>query len=109
MQAFDIVVNKADWGPNLHYGGGNLYRAYDVILENVGGIDIRSLSTEGGIVLLYAFIEYDDAAYQTEREQKQLPFMTTVSGMGSDFGLRMEFSISRNALLMAKTEHGWDA
>ncbi len=109
VQAFDLEVNKTDWGPNLHYGGNNVYRAYDIAPENVGGIDIRSLSTEGGAVLMYAFVDYDDDAYQTEGERKQLPFMTTVSNMGSNFGLRLEFSINRSSLLITETENGWDA
>ncbi len=109
VQAFDLVINKTDWGTNLHYGGGNVYRAYTILPENVGGIDIPLLSAEGGAVLLYAFIDYEDAAYQTEDELKQLPFLTTVNNMGLRFGLKMEFSISRSSLLLAETEHGWDA
>lgn len=40
IRSFELEVFKNDWGQNLHYNGGNVYRAYTIPTDSVGSIDV---------------------------------------------------------------------
>ncbi|WP_273567987.1 hypothetical protein [Maribacter halichondriae] len=94
VKAFELIVNKSDWMRNLHYGGGNVYRAFEILPESIGNIDLYSFNQGGGTVLLYGLIEYSGDTHGAQQERKPLPFMTSVNKGADYFGLKLEFSLA---------------
>jgi hypothetical protein len=101
---YEFTVFTSDWGNNLHYGSGNIFRAYTVTEEDAGGTDIVHFFNEGGAILVYANANH--AGGGSLGSWHNLPYMyRSLDGIG----LRIFYMFSRGQLGITRTTNGWDA
>jgi hypothetical protein len=104
VKTYEFTVNKADWGSNLHYGSGNIFRAYTVTEEDAGGTDIAHFFLEGGAILVYANAHHINGG--SLGSWHNLPYMyRSVDGIG----IRIIHMFSRRQLGITRTTNGWDS
>ncbi|HPE83706.1 MAG TPA: hypothetical protein PLV43_08315 [Aequorivita sp.] len=97
VSSYTFSVNRSDWGDNLHYGGNNIFRAFNVSPELLGGNDMAATLNNGGSVLIYS----DGGVVQ---RLLALPFSFSNSGIG----IKLNAAINSSDLLISKTTNGWD-
>jgi hypothetical protein len=101
---YEFTVSASDWGNNLHYGSSNIFRAYTISPENVGGINVISFFNNGGAILVYANAHHTDGG--SLGGWHNLPYMyQSVDGIG----VKILYLISRGQLAIARTTSGWDS
>ncbi len=101
---FEFTVSASDWGNNLHYGSGNIFRAYSIPPENVGGIDVVSFFNNGGAIVVYANAHHTDGG--SLGGWHNLPYMYRSV---DEIGVKILYLISRGALAITRTTNGWDS
>ena len=104
VKTYEFTVATDDWGSNLHYGSGNIFRAYTVTEEDVGGMDIVHFFHEGGAILVYANAHHTNGG--SLGSWHNLPYMyRSVDGIG----IRIVHFFSRGQLGITRTTNGWDS
>lgn len=97
VSSYSFSVNRQDWGDNLHYGESNIFRAFNIPSDLIGGYDMSSVIAQGGAVLLYS----DGGVIN---RQTAIPFSFTYEGIG----IKLNAAINSNDLLISKTTNGYD-
>jgi hypothetical protein len=104
VKTYEFTVFATDWGSNLHYGSNNIFRAYTVTEEDVGGTDILHFFQEGGAILVYANAHHTGGG--SLGSWHNLPYMyRSIDGIG----IRIFHMFSRGQLGITRTTNGWDA
>tara|TARA_R110002050_G_scaffold20308_2_gene57553 strand:+ start:1029 stop:1718 length:690 start_codon:yes stop_codon:yes gene_type:complete len=110
VKHYDFVIANTDWSTNLHFGGGNEGRYYNIPADSLGGISLYSFYDKGNAVLAYAMPTY---AAGSDRETvpntiKPLPYSTMVSSSTDQFGLLIDILVNESRLFLAKTINGYE-
>jgi hypothetical protein len=101
---FEFTVSAADWGNNLHYGSNNVFRAYTIPSEDIGGINASSFFNDGGAIVVYANAHHTNGG--SLGSWHNLPYMyRSVDGVG----VKILYLISRGQLAITRTTNGWDS
>lgn len=104
VKTYQFTVAAEDWGNNLHYGSSNIFRAYTIPAEDVGGTDLISFFGAGGAILAYANAHHEGGG--SLGSWHNLPYMyQSIDGIG----IRILQFFSRGQLAITRTTSGWDS
>lgn len=102
-QTFEFTISAADWGNNLHYGSGNVYRRYDIPDEVVGGINVAAFFASGG-----SFVAYVDANHEGGGSLGGWHSLPYLYRSADGIGVKVVLMASRGAIGITETTVGWN-
>lgn len=103
VQSYSFSVAKADWGVQLHYGGGNIFRGFEITSDLVGDVDLVDFFENGGVIVIYVRAR----GTATHNEWKAVPTIYS-NGTPTSIGTKIEYLAGRRLLVISKTTMGWD-